>query len=232
MAKTVDPDMAFKSIYSLLKKDRDARRAVQANNVPAMRQLLRTFGLDPNDQQNITDLLDMSQLFRTAAQEATDEQDAKDKAELEKSKAREDYKDAVKTIMSLDPRTKLLYTALDAGGELAHTMGNNARNEGNYLVKGILEANRDHSAEQDRLYGSSIRDKSNALYAADAIRRSENAGNIWDALGNIVHKALGMEKQNDLTTRQMQMIPYDRELNMPGNYYQAMSQDRKRALNN
>lgn len=232
MARTVDPDMAFKSIYGLLKKDKDARRAVQANNVPAMKQLLRTFGLDPNDQQNITDLLDMSQLFRTAAQEATDEQEVKDKAELEKSKAREDYKDAVKTIMSLDPRTKLLYTALDAGGEVAHAMANNARNNGNRLAQAILEGNRDHSAEQDRLYGPSIRDKSNAMVAADTARRGENAGNVWDALGNIVHKALGMEKQNDLTTRQMQMIPYDRELNMPGNYYQAMSQDRKRALNN
>ena len=216
MSKPIDPDNAFKSIYSLLKKDKDALRAVQSNNVPAMRQLLRTFGLDPNDQQNITDLFDLSQLFRTAAQEATDEQIANDKAELEKSKAREDYKDAVKTIMSLDPRTKLLYTALDAGGEIAHA---------------ILEGNRDHSAEQDRLYGPSIRDKSNAMAAADTARRGENAGNVWDALGNIVHKALGLEKQNDLTTRQMQMIPYDRELNMPGNYYQAMSQDRKRALN-
>ena len=221
----------FRALFTAMRRDDDIRRTVQSGNTSGIVQLLKMYGLAKPTEQDVKDIIELSKTRRTDKQTAKEEQAANDKAELEKSKAREDYKDAVKTIMQLDPTTRLLYNALIGVSEGARALGNASRNSGRMGAQVALEGQRDHSAEQDRIYGPSIRDKANAMYAANSISQGENGGAFWDALSNTLSKVLGMTQQNDLTVRQMQMIPYDKEMNMSGNYYQMMNQDRKRAFN-
>lgn len=227
-----DKTDTFRAILIKMGKDDNIRRTIQEGNIPAMMQLLKVYGFEDTPTiEDFNDLRKLASTYKTDAQIASENQNAENRAAFEKDKAKQDYTSAVERIMQLDPKTKLLYTALTAAGEGAHAIGNISRNNGNRLAQAILEGNRDHSAEQDRIYGPSIKDKANAMEAAETMRRGENAGAIWDAIGNAVQKALGMDQQNDLTVRQMKMIPYDKDMNMSGNYYQMMNQDRKRAFN-
>lgn len=233
MSDVIDRSKAFKALYNSLLNPNNSQMLskIQGGDKAVAGQALQLFGLDPNDKKNIQDLFDLSKAIKSEAQRTQEEQAAKNQADFDKSKAREDYKDAVQGIMALDPKTRLLYTAATAAGEGAHAIGNISKNNGNRLAQAILEASRSHNDTQDRIYGKSIQDKAAALTAADTMRRGENAGNIWDALSNTINKMLGLQQQNDLTVRQMQMIPYDKDMNMSGNYYQMMNQDRKRAFN-
>lgn len=221
----------FNALYDDALTDDNIRRAIQGDNTAAIKQLLRAraFPRDPTDV-DMQDLKDLFSMFKTDDQRAQEQAAAKAQAEADSAKVKKDYGQAVKDIASLDPRTKLLYYTLDAAGDVAHAAGNASRNE-NYLVKSILENSRSQSDKQENIYGKNIQDKATGLMAGDSVRRNENAGAFWDTMGNILHKVIGKEQQDNMMQRQMKMIPYDRELNMPGDYYQKMSQDAKRAAN-
>lgn len=232
MAKVDNTDV-IRALFNEMKRSDDLRQMVHAADPEKLQGLVTLYGyqgpLTPEDQTRIYDLSDMFQDLEANKKQKA--QDIKDEENAAKEDARKVYHDAVGQIMQLDPRTKLLHGALTTAGEAAHAMGKASRNDGNRLAQAILEGQRSHSAKQDDIYGPSVRDKTNAMVAANTARRGENAGALWDAVGNAINKILGMEQQNDLTVRQMKMIPYDKEMNMSGNYYQMMNQDRKRAFN-
>lgn len=227
-----DKTDVLRALFNKMGRDENVLHTIQEGNIPAMLQLLKVYGFEGSPTiEDFNDLRRLASTYKSEAQTKQEEQDAKNKADFEKSKAREDYQKAVQDTMALDPKTRLLYNALIGVSEGARAMGNASRNNGQMGAQVALEGQRNHSAEQDRIYGPSIRDKANSMYAANSIRQGENGGAFWDALSNTLSKVLGMTQQNDLAVRQMKMIPYDKEMNMSGNYYQMMNQDRKRAFN-
>ena len=90
--------------------DADILHAVQEGH-PAILSLLKSAGVQSPQQSDIDEVVKLASIWKTRADEAAEETQAKQEAELNKSKARQEYSDAVRGVMSLDPRTKAVYAA-------------------------------------------------------------------------------------------------------------------------
>ena len=208
--------------------DADILHAVQEGH-PAIVSLLKSAGVQSPQQSDIDEVVKLASIWKTRADEAAEEAQVKQEAELNKSKARQEYSDAIKKVMSLDPRTKAVYAAGVAASEGAHGLAKGKRAEGNHMAQAILESARNHSPRQDELYGPSMRERTAALTAHDTAAKGEKAGAILDSLGNALGTVLGMQRQQGEAMRQLELTPYNAELGLPGDYWQALSQREKRA---
>ena len=208
--------------------DADILHAVQEGH-PAIASLLKSAGVQNPQQSDIDEVISLAGIWKTRADEAAEEERAKQEAELNKSKARQEYSDAVRKVMSLDPRTKAVYAVGAAASEGAHGLAKGKRAEGNHMAQAILESARSRSPRQEELYGPGMRAQGAALAAHDTAAKGEKAGAILDAFGNALGTVLGIQRQEGAALRQLEMTPYNAELGLPGDYWQALSQREKRA---
>jgi len=230
MADVIDPQDIFATIYNgYLSKNPDALYAVQQRNEPAMKSLLQLHKLDVTPE-NLDELFNLSQLFKTQAQQAAEQQAAEQQEKAASDKFKEDFSKNVDKIMQVDPTTRAIRNGAIAGSELAHAGAKMAENNGNRLAQALLAGRRHHSTRQDELYGPSYIDKASQMTAQNTMRRGENTSALLNMLGNTIGRIAGLDVQNDEERRQLKMSPYNAELGLPGDYWQTLGQREKRAL--
>lgn len=131
------------------------------------------------------------------------------------------YNQAIHSILKADPKTMAIEAGLGALGEASHAAADTVQNNYNKLAEAILMANRSMSGSQTERYGKSSRERAAEMSANERQRRGNNIA-IWaNAIGNIVDKITGKVERDNILERQAKMRPFDKELTMSGQYYDA-----------
>ena len=140
-----------------------------------------------------------------------------------KNAARDDYTSAVDSILKTDPTKLAIETGIGAIGEASHAASDTALNNYNKLAEAILAGSRSMSNSQQERFGASTGEKAGELMANERQRRGNNLA-IWaNVLGNIADKLTGKVERDNALERAAKMRPYDKEMNMSGQYYDAQS---------
>lgn len=125
------------------------------------------------------------------------------------------------SVLKTNPKTMAIEAGLSALGEASHAAADTVQNNYNKLAEAILMANRSMSGSQTERYGKSSRERAAEMSANERQRRGNNIA-IWaNAIGNIVDKITGKVERDNILERQAKMRPFDKELGMSGQYYDA-----------
>lgn len=125
------------------------------------------------------------------------------------------------SVLKTDPKTMAIEAGLGALGEASHAAADAVQNNYNKLAEAILAGTRTMSGSQREKFGPSFLEKGAEMNALDRQRRGNNIA-IWaNAIGNIVDKITGKVERDNVLERQAKMRPFDKELGMSGQYYDA-----------
>lgn len=125
------------------------------------------------------------------------------------------------SVLKTDPKTMAIEAGLGALGEASHAAADTVLNNYNKLAEAILAGARTSGEGARNTYGKSPQERAAEHLANEKQRKGNNIA-IWaNAIGNIVDKITGKVERDNVLERQAKMRPFDKELNMSGQYYDA-----------
>ena len=202
---------------------------VKSGDTRGLKILLKTCGIKNVTQTDIQEAQDLASLFDSASEMSAQAEQQEDIERAKRDRAAKAYGDTVRGIMKASPKTMAIYAALNAASSGLRAISDNAANNGNRLAQAILAAARGNMTDrQIDTYGSSRMSNAQA-WGQERMRRGENLGRWAKAASDAIDKTLGTYQADDRAARYRMMTPYDRELGMSGQYYNAAVQEEKLA---
>lgn len=130
---------------------------------------------------------------------------------------------AINNLLKTDPTKLAIETGIGAVGEASHAASDTVLNNYNKLAEAILAGSRTSGDAARNTYGKSPQERAAEHLANEKQRKGNNIA-IWaNVLGNIADKLTGKVERDNALERAAKMRPYDKEMNMSGQYYDAQS---------
>lgn len=153
-------------------------KAIASGSQGPMNVILKGLGIDNPTQQDYDDIVEIAN--------AVDYDDSAVQQKLHD------------TIIGT-PEEYVIKAAVAATRGILDYAGQRAMNKGNMLASALIEGNRQHTAQQDAIYGLSAMDRANRLGAEKAMNKAKNTKALTDNVSKTIDKVFGdYERQNDM----------------------------------